>query len=668
MQKLPIQKLSIERIIEKIDAGEKFSALTLSGGFLVTVEEYVPYICYAIHNGGNFRSELREKLNLTKMDRWVEEDPFTWRFIESLPIRVVVYDSRYEYDLNRSPDDALYETAWGKDVWKTPLTEEERENSLNKHRDFYRVVDALVGKLESEFGSSMIYDIHSYNYKRDKRNIDSFPTFNLGTEKIDSKFNKYTARFLRELAKIDLSPLHNRVAENEVFFGRGYLLSHITEKFNNSLVFAIEVKKIYVDEESGDEYPDIIEKIRFGLKRAILNTSYYFVKQSKIKNFNKKYELLSSISEDKLKIIDQQLSQLLKGVDILKHVNPTNLTSEKKRFLASKSYQPNFRYKPVTINTKELKRELFRVPLDQINDITLKHLYSSIVEESVKKIELLESINTPNFLYNSIRIFGRPDEMDLANAKYLLHLAPFEDEDEMISSEESVEMIKEIVKSYGLKCTVKTSKNISANAMVLNTSRTVLLKAGEIFSKRYAEALGHHEAGIHILTTINASKEPLKILHSGTPNNTKSQEGLAVLNEYLSGNLTLDRLRELAIRVIAVDLAVRGRDFRTIFEKLQSDYNISSDKSFQITTRVLRGGGFTKDALYLKGFIELLKKYRKGDSLEALLIGKTSVEYIETLNELITRGVLKSPVHTPETLFKKVESDKILDYILEGLK
>ncbi len=54
----------------------------------------------------------------------------------------------------------------------------------------------------------------------------------------------------------------------------------------------------------------------------------------------------------------------------------------------------------------------------------------------------------------------------------------------------------------------------------------------------------------------------------------------------------------------------------------------------------MRGGGFTKDYIYLKGFIKVYNHYIEGKSFEELLIGKTSIEYIELLNELIGRGII----------------------------
>src|SRR5574343_83329 len=114
-------RLSIFEIIEKIQKEECFSAITSDGSFSIFIDEYVPYVCLALHNGGNLREDLRKKIKLKKFERWSEEDVLTGEFIFSLPIRVIAHDSRYEYDLNRSPKKCVYETAWGKTVWKKKL-------------------------------------------------------------------------------------------------------------------------------------------------------------------------------------------------------------------------------------------------------------------------------------------------------------------------------------------------------------------------------------------------------------------------------------------------------------------------------------------------------------------------------------------------------------------
>ena len=104
-------KLSVDEIINKIINEEKFSCVSFNNSFSLVIEEYVPYLCVAIHNGSNLREDLKEKIALSKFERWYEEDPFTGEFISLLPIRIIAHDTRYEYDLNRSPDRCIYEEA-----------------------------------------------------------------------------------------------------------------------------------------------------------------------------------------------------------------------------------------------------------------------------------------------------------------------------------------------------------------------------------------------------------------------------------------------------------------------------------------------------------------------------------------------------------------------------
>lgn len=211
-------KLSVEQIIGKINQELTFEATDLDNSFIIKIEEYVPYICAAIHNGQNFRRELEHKVALSYLERHFEEDPHTADFVSSLPILIEGCDSRYEYDLNRNPKDAIYETAWGKQVWKESLTEEEKNESLLKYHRFYQVVDALVGKIEKKFKACVVYDIHSYNYKRIERET---PVFNIGAEKVDlRKFGAFVEHWRKELSKIKLpDDIENTAEINDVFYG-----------------------------------------------------------------------------------------------------------------------------------------------------------------------------------------------------------------------------------------------------------------------------------------------------------------------------------------------------------------------------------------------------------------------------------------------------------------
>ena len=266
--------LSVDEIISKIGAQQTFETLSSCGSYYVRIEEYVPFVCFAIHDGHRLRPGLKEKCLLSDHERWQEEDPHTHDMISSLPVVISAVDTRYEYDLNRDAAHALYESAWGKKVWKEALTEEEKEISLQKHAAFYRIVDSLVAMLEKRYGSVLVFDIHSFNYRRIREDA---PVFNLGTQLLKNPAHrKYIDHWLSRLRKFRLPNIDVTVAENDVFGGKGYLLARISAQFTNTLVLATEIKKIYCDEESGETYPLIIEKIADFFCLPLLQIYYLF--------------------------------------------------------------------------------------------------------------------------------------------------------------------------------------------------------------------------------------------------------------------------------------------------------------------------------------------------------------------------------------------------------
>ena len=176
-------ELSVDACCAAIREGKTFHASVNAEAFFVKIEDYGQIVCTAIHNGHRLRPVLLEKCALSEAERLREEDPFTADMIANMPITVVSNDSRYEYDLNRPPETCVYEEAWGQQVWKTPLGDAEKAASLARHHDFYHVLDALYNKLESLHAEVWVYDVHSYNYRR--QGMGDVPLFNIGTEQLD---------------------------------------------------------------------------------------------------------------------------------------------------------------------------------------------------------------------------------------------------------------------------------------------------------------------------------------------------------------------------------------------------------------------------------------------------------------------------------------------------
>jgi uncharacterized protein (TIGR02421 family) len=411
----------------------------------------------------------------------------------------------------------------------------------------------------------------------------------------------------------------------------------------------------------------VIDALKAGLKSAIIATAIDFSRKSTRLKKAKTTDVLSSSLEKVVLQIDKKVYTLGSGLNTLAFLTPINYNLEKKNFFACKfRSNPQFKYKQLNINPYKIKEALYRLPIDDIADITLLKLYRASIDALAVKVEMLATIGTPNFLYNSLRYYGEPSGNDKKNAHFILHLYEGKhrqkEEEQIVSLDEVVSTFREAGDYYGLDIKVELSNKIVANALV-NNMRIVINKNLQI-SRQELTALVNHELGVHVLTMHNALIQPLNILKIGLPFNTLTQEGLAILSEYLSGALLIKRLKILSLRVIGVSLMLDGHDFKSVFMTFVDDYKIDPHNAFSMTSRIFRGGGFTKDYLYLRGFKLAYKAYMSGENIFNLLIGKTSFEYQKEVVELIDRNILLAPKYKTRSFVEPVKEDAIINYIV----
>jgi len=260
--------LSENAILEKIRQREIFTATVDSGGFTLKIEKYEPAFSAAIHDGKNLRPELVENCLLSQAERYYEEDPYTGSFIAEQPITLIAHDSRYEYDLNRNTDECVYETAWGKEIWTNPLSAEAIAISKEKHAQFYRVVSAIVDALTEDFGQCIVYDNHSYNYRRHER--DDLPVFNLGTTTVKSdRWRPVIDSWLSALQNMSVDGIEVTAAENDIFYGKGFLAGYCHSLYDNVLVLATESKKVFMNELTGDADKTVLPSLQKSYNQTI---------------------------------------------------------------------------------------------------------------------------------------------------------------------------------------------------------------------------------------------------------------------------------------------------------------------------------------------------------------------------------------------------------------
>ncbi|GAA0816993.1 flavohemoglobin expression-modulating QEGLA motif protein [Colwellia sp. D2M02] len=659
--------LSEQECIALIEQQQCFQAEVEGGAFIIKIDEYSPVICAAVHNGHRLRAELKQSFLLTKAESLYEEDPYTDELISSFPVVLMGNDSRFEYDLSRAKAlSTNHKIASKKPVWKKALTAKQRAKSQAKHQAFYNVLEALVASIEKQFKNAIVFDVHAYNYKQ---LATTAPTFDIGSAQIDmERWGGIVKHFQKQLAKIELPNIACSATVDEVNQGHGYLITHINAHFDNTLVLPIEVKKVFMDEDTGELYSLVLEELRASFKNALSETTAFFMRRYGKRKSVGKADILSSSLSPALISLDKSLYNLSQNVDTLSFINPVNIASERKKFFNQNAqYTPEFTYKQLNINPYEFREKLYKLPINQIADADIQQLYRHVIDNLAAKIDLLTTIGTEDFLYNSLKYYGKPDQQDIANAKFILHAPDISTEvPEKFDADYAVDYFTEIAQEWQLKCRVEKSSRLVAKAMVNNKRSLLSINKEATFTKAELHAYAYHELGIHMHTTINAKKQPLKVFSLGLVGNTHTQEGLAIFSEYCSGSLTLSRLKMLALRVMAVNYMVTQGDFTKTYLTLINEHGMAKEAAFTLTTRVYRGGGFTKDHLYLKGFrdIFLLSKTAK---LEDLLVGKTGLLDFAIISEMIERGLIIKPIPLFEFKVKETEESRILDYLVRSI-
>jgi uncharacterized protein (TIGR02421 family) len=372
--------------------------------------------------------------------------------------------------------------------------------------------------------------------------------------------------------------------------------------------------------------------------------------------------------------VDRRIAEIGDSFDFLLQVTPVNAEAAWREFRRSKfQFVPRFYYPPLAVEPAKLKRLLHEVRIENIEDPTLGDLFRQRQDELDRKITMLKDINTPRFLLGSRQVYGDVSDEMLRLARDLLQQLPLRSRDETregnVSADEFAAHARKEIEYYRARYPAFNATATVRNDMfsgLLCSGGDLLIGHQTTIPRRRVEALLQHEVGTHLVTYFNGMAEPFQQLHSGFAGCDALQEGLAVLTEYLVGGMSAQRLRLLAARVVAVNMMIEGAAFIETFRTLDRDYRFSQRVAYTITMRIYRGGGLTKDAVYLQGLVEILEYLRDGGQLDPLFVGKIAAEHIPLIQELQHRKVLTPPVLRPRFL-EMAGALQLLDKTRDGI-
>lgn len=294
--------------------------------------------------------------------------------------------------------------------------------------------------------------------------------------------------------------------------------------------------------------------------------------------------------------------------------------------------------------------------------------------EYTRVVEMLLVRGTPKFTEISQELYGSSEDAFHIGAPTLKDLATLvtntlanikdqvvtEADIEKYSSEEAVTILSKRLATYftdkNRAVRVEISDGILADASA--GAEKIKIHKGLTFSEREIRTFEVHEGWVHLGTTLNGLAQPVcTFLSKGPPSSTITQEGLAIITEIFTFTSYPGRLKRLTNRITAVNMAEDGANFLDVFNFYRSQ-GLEPLDSYHSTTRVFRGstpdgGPFTKDLSYSKGFILIYNYIRLAvqrglvTQIPMLFMGKTTLEDIHILSDLVEEKIAIAPKYMP---------------------
>ena len=238
-----------------------------------------PVLATAVHAGHEMRPSVLEHSALDDAERLLEEDPLTDVLASVGDHLVVSWVSRFELDLNRPAEQAVYQQpsdAWGLDLWTQPLPGDEVARSLRSHAEFYDVMGEWIERLVAEHGRILLLDVHSFNHRRDLDGDEAeaqaaLPDIDLGLTTADrDRFGDVIDALWGGLREIELDGRRLDVRDNVRFPDGGNWPEWVAARHRDTVcTVTLEYKKVFMDETTGTADVAALHTLRTGLARAV---------------------------------------------------------------------------------------------------------------------------------------------------------------------------------------------------------------------------------------------------------------------------------------------------------------------------------------------------------------------------------------------------------------
>ncbi|MBV6287209.1 flavohemoglobin expression-modulating QEGLA motif protein [Pseudomonas aegrilactucae] len=335
--------------------------------------------------------------------------------------------------------------------------------------------------------------------------------------------------------------------------------------------------------------------------------------------------------------------------------------------------------RPLSFDSSAVKLEFQNIERDITRQLGQFNPVGQIMRRMCKEyrmvVRMLEARGTEDFGLISQELYGAASDafhagdptladLGLMLSDYLNNIdgrGDLKDEPKNLTAKQAVELLQgRLNKVFGeAEETIRVFESDGIVADAAAGADYIKIRADAMFNSRDVRALEVHEGLVHVGTTLNGLNQPIcTFLAKGPPSSTVTQEGLAILMEVIAFASYPSRLRKLTNRTRAIHMVEEGADFMQVYEFFRAQ-GFEMAESYGNASRVFRGSvpnglPFTKDLSYLKGFImvynyiQLAVRKGKLEQIPLLFCGKTTLEDMRTLRQLVDEGLVEPPKYLPE--------------------
>ncbi len=323
---------------------------------------------------------------------------------------------------------------------------------------------------------------------------------------------------------------------------------------------------------------------------------------------------------DFAKLASRLGNKLLLETDAL---TPVNFEQEKEKFFESKTYNPVFKYRRKDLNGTLIKISFLHEKLNRLNlPLDLRKYLKKYLNNLYHLYVAFEAIGTDNFSH-AVRVLFNWDFENIKNIKKTLPKISLKtSKAEPKNATEIKKRFKDYLeKKYGIADYQIVIDDFNDHTIRV---RSKDLKIGKEVKRNInnINRLLVHELETHVLQKHNIAKSQNPLLELLIYKDWwLYAEGLAVYYEFKTNTITKSAYDIYKARLEAVENS--SKSFRQVYNHLLNF--VSEDKAYLTTYRLKRGlsdtsrpGGFTKDAVYLLGYVKIKELERKSEDIEKL--------------------------------------------------